>query len=86
MTSPLHVLTLSRVVGAIGRVTGAPADTITSETRIEVLGADALDLLEIALELETEFSVEISDGEMHQAGTVGELVALVESKQEAANA
>lgn len=46
----------------------------------EDLGADSLDLVEIAMFLEEEFSVEISDDEINHVETVQNLISLVESK------
>lgn len=71
----------ARVRTAISRVLGHAPGVLAPEcSLIEQLGADQLDLVEIAIELEEEFGCEVDDGEMHQAGTVGELCALIEAK------
>ncbi len=58
-----------------------PARTIGPESRlIEDLQADSLDLVEIAMELEDEFDIDLPDNEMDTARTVAELIALVERK------
>lgn len=46
----------------------------------EDLGADSLDDVSIAMDLEEEFQIEISNDEMNRVETVQNLVALVESK------
>lgn len=77
---PLSTLISARVRTCIATVTGHPVDVLAPEcSLVENLGADALDLLEIGLALETEFGVDVSDDHLHQAGTVGELCALVDS-------
>lgn len=87
MNSPLQSVVMDRVHAVLGRVLGFPAEFFTPDKRLsEEPGTDALDLIEIALELETEFGCEIGEEEMHQAATVGELCALIESKTEAADA
>lgn len=86
MNTSLQTTVLDRVRAVLSRVTGFPLSDIAPETRLETLGVDALDLIEIALELEDQLGCQLGEDEMHQAGTAGELCALVESKREAANA
>ena len=45
------------------------------------LGIDSLAAVELSLDLETEFDVEISDEELAALVTVEDIVKLVESKQ-----
>lgn len=42
------------------------------------LGADSLDAIEIAMELEEQFRIEITDDDLEQVSTFGDLVGLVE--------
>ncbi|MFI8340517.1 acyl carrier protein [Streptomyces sp. NPDC085639] len=46
----------------------APAGT-TPQTAFELLGYDSLVLVEVAVDLTRRFGVEITDDELHQAGT-----------------
>ncbi len=46
----------------------------------EDLGAKSLDLITLLLELEDDFSAEISDAEAEKLTTVGETVALIKNK------
>ncbi len=46
----------------------------------EDLGADELDLVDLALELEMEFGIEIDDGEFHALKTVGDVTRFIENK------
>jgi acyl carrier protein len=48
--------------------------------RLTDLGVDSLELLSLAAHVETEFSLELSDRELHDIRTVGDLVALIEHK------
>ncbi|WP_028044071.1 acyl carrier protein [Candidatus Stoquefichus massiliensis] len=45
------------------------------------LGIDSLAAVELSLDLETEFDVEISDEELAALVTVKDIVVLIESKQ-----
>lgn len=51
----------------------------------EKLNLDSLDLIEIALLCEEQFSIEISDDEVDDTVTFGQLLKLVENKQAAKN-
>ncbi|GGG21523.1 acyl carrier protein [Lysinibacillus alkalisoli] len=46
----------------------------------EDLGADSLDVVELVMELEDEFEMEISDEDAEKITTVGAAVAYIESK------
>ena len=57
-----------------------------SEVKLEAsfredLGADSLDVVELVMELEDEFDMEISDEDAEQISTVGSAVKYIESKQ-----
>lgn len=46
----------------------------------EDLGADSLDVVELVMELEDEFDMEISDDDAATIGTVGDAVNYIQSK------
>ncbi|PZX07968.1 acyl carrier protein [Psychrobacillus insolitus] len=57
-----------------------------SEVKLEAsfredLGADSLDVVELVMELEDEFDMEISDEDAEQISTVATAVSYIESKQ-----
>ena len=57
-----------------------------SEVKIEAsftgdLGADSLDVVELVMELEDEFDMEISDEDAESMATVGDAVTYIEKKQ-----
>ncbi|ALS78255.1 MULTISPECIES: acyl carrier protein [Planococcus] len=45
------------------------------------LGADSLDVVELVMELEDEFDMEISDEDAENMNTVGDAVTYIEKKQ-----
>lgn len=47
---------------------------------LEDLGADSLDKVELAMELEDQFDIDIGDKETEELITVGDLIRLVEGK------
>ncbi len=49
------------------------------------LSCDDLDNIEILMELEDEFDIEISDAEFGSLKTIADVIALIQSKTEAAN-
>lgn len=44
------------------------------------LGADSLDVVELVMELEDEFDMEITDEDAEKISTVGDAIAYIESK------
>ncbi|AMO84652.1 acyl carrier protein [Solibacillus kalamii] len=56
-----------------------------SEVKLEAsfredLGADSLDVVELVMELEDEFDMEISDEDAEKIATVGNAISYIESK------
>jgi len=49
-------------------------DDITLETTFESVGADSLDIVELIMEIEEEFGIEIPDEDMKKMTTVGDMV------------
>ncbi|MCD7809882.1 MAG: acyl carrier protein [Erysipelotrichaceae bacterium] len=45
------------------------------------LGIDSLDAVELSLDLESEFDIEITDDELSSLKTVEDIVKLIESKE-----
>ena len=55
-----------------------------SEVKLEAsfrddLGADSLDVVELVMELEDEFEMEIPDEQAEKIGTVGDAIAYIEA-------
>jgi acyl carrier protein len=57
---------------------GQAPESITANSTFEALGVDSLDTVELLMELEEHFGIEIELDE--KVTTVGELVAFVEKK------
>lgn len=67
----------------IGEELGAEVSKLTDSTDLfDELGADSLDRVELVIELESEFSIDIDDEEGLALRTVGDVVALCERKAE----
>jgi acyl carrier protein len=63
------------------RLLNIDAARVTPDARfVEDLGATSLDIVEIIMALEEEFSVEISDTDAEKMQTVGDVIAFIKSK------
>ena len=72
---------LHRIQGILSNALDRRLDEITPDSRlVEDLGADSLDSIELVMDLEDEFGIEITDSELDGIKTVGQLVAIAEEK------
>ncbi len=79
---------MTSVSTVLERVTKVVVDRLgveESEVKLEAsfrddLGADSLDVVELVMELEDEFDMEISDEDAEKIGTVGDAISYIESK------
>ncbi|BCU82157.1 acyl carrier protein [Polycladomyces abyssicola] len=72
--------TLERVKRIIVDKLNVDPSEVTPEASIkEDLGADSLDVMDLVLELEDEFEMEISDEEAEKISTVGDIISYIES-------
>jgi acyl carrier protein len=70
----------SRVKEIIAKELEVEAKQLTPEARfIEDLGADSLDIVELVMALEEEFSIEIPDEEADKLKTVGDAMNYLKS-------
>ena len=54
---------------------GTPETSVTSEASfVDDLGADSLDIVELVMAIEEEFSIEIPDADAEKVTTVGDVV------------
>lgn len=59
---------------------GVDESEVTPEASFkDDLGADSLDIVELVMELEDEFDMEISDEDAEKITTVGEVISYIES-------
>lgn len=59
---------------------GAERDVITPEATFQMLDIDSLDLAELAQIIDERYGVQIAAGDVAQIETVGDLVAVIESR------
>ncbi|MCI9080773.1 MAG: acyl carrier protein [Lachnospiraceae bacterium] len=72
---------LERMKEIIAEQLSTEADGITLETSFkEDLGADSLDLFELVMALEDEYSVEIPSEDLEKLSTVGDVVNYLKEK------
>ena len=68
-----------RVVEIVCEQMGASRDKITSDTSfIQDLGADSLDTVELVMEFEDEFDLNIPDEDAEKIQTVGDAIKYIE--------
>jgi acyl carrier protein len=68
-----------RVIDIVAEQLGAPKEQITPETSfVNDLGADSLDTVELVMELEEEFDINIPDDMAEKIQTVGQAIDHIE--------
>jgi acyl carrier protein len=63
-----------KVITTLASVKRIPADAITLESSLQDLGIDSLDTFTLLFELESKFSISISDDEARNIRTVNDIV------------
>jgi acyl carrier protein len=67
---------------AIANQLNIPAENITPETLfVEDLKADSLDLVELVMDLEDRYGVEIPDEQLAEVKSVGDILKLIENNK-----
>lgn len=66
-----------KVIDIVKDVLGMEGEKVTSEDTFDDLYADSLDLIDIVIECEKEFSYPITDDKVQNLKTVGDLVNLI---------
>lgn len=62
----------------IAEAKAIPEDSITPETTLESLEVDSLDRVSLSFDMEEQYGIQLSDGQLHQIVTVGDVAAAVE--------
>jgi acyl carrier protein len=71
-----------RVIDIVAEQLGVDKEKITLETSfVNDLGADSLDTVELVMELEEEFDINIPDDAAEKIQTVGQAVEYIETTQ-----
>ena len=70
---------LERVIDIVAEQLGADKEKISADTHfVNDLGADSLDTVELVMELEEEFDINIPDDAAEKIQTIGEAVKHIE--------
>ncbi|HAZ37792.1 MAG TPA: acyl carrier protein [Clostridiaceae bacterium] len=73
-------MVFEKVREVISNVLGIEPENITMESSfIEDLGADSLDVVELIMDLQDEFDIEIPDEEAEKVQTVGDVVDYIKA-------
>ena len=71
-----------RVIGIVAEQLGVDKEKVARETSfVNDLGADSLDTVELVMELEEEFEVDIPDDAAEKIQTVGQAIEFIEQTQ-----
>ena len=76
----MTLLTQDAVVILIASAIGIDAETLRPETRFMDLPIDSLEFMQLVKDVESDFNITITDQDVISLNTVGDLVALVGSK------
>ncbi|MFF5919605.1 acyl carrier protein [Streptomyces flavochromogenes] len=76
MSSSMH----DSVAEVMANRFGMDRDIVVADATFDDLGLDSLSQIELATALTKQLGVELDDDEMAELSTVGEIVALLESK------
>ena len=72
-----------KVIGLVAERMGVEPDQVTENTHfVNDLQSDSLDMAELVIDLEEEFSLSISDEEAQKIETVGQAIKYIEDKQQ----
>lgn len=71
-----------RVIDIVAEQLGVDKDKVSPETSfVNDLGADSLDTVELVMELEEEFDINIPDDAAEKIQTVGQAIEFIEKAQ-----
>jgi acyl carrier protein len=71
----------SKIKDIIEKELGVEREKLTPEASfIEDLGADSLDIVELVMEFEKEFNIDIPDEDAEKIRTVGDAIAYIKAK------
>ncbi len=72
-----------KVITIVAQHLGVDAKSVCGDSRfVEDLGADSLDLVDLVMELEDEFSIQINDSETGKFKTIDDVVSFINTLEE----
>lgn len=72
-------MSFNKVSEIIARQLDVPVESIAMESKlIEDLKADSLDVVELIMDLENEFGIEIPDDKLPEIRTIGDIVSFIQ--------
>ena len=72
-------MVFDKIREALSEQFGCSIDDITEDTNIiEELGADSLDMVELISELENEYGITVTDEDIYECHTVGQITKYIE--------
>jgi acyl carrier protein len=75
-------MVFARIKEMIVEELSVEAEKVTLESRLsEDLGADSIDAVELIMNIEDEFNIQVSDEDAQNLKTVGDLVKYIESSK-----
>ena len=72
--------TMKKIKEIISRQTDIEKEKLSDNTTLEDIVADSLDIVEMLMEIEGSFDIDIPDKDAEKLSTVGELCAYIEAK------
>lgn len=73
--------TEEKVIGIVSKQLGVPqGDVVRSASFVDDLKADSLDVVELVMEFEDEFGIQIPDEDYDKIKTVGDAIDYIEEK------
>lgn len=72
--------TTQRVTALVADEFGLDDSEVKADSKLRSLATDSLELLNLSLELEEEFGIDISDEDMHRFSTVGDVISYLEKR------
>ncbi len=72
--------TMKKIKEIISRQTDIDEDTLTEDTTMEEITSDSLDIVEMLMDIEETFDVDISDEDAKKLTTIGELCNYIDDR------
>lgn len=70
-----------KITRILANISAKAEDMISAPLKLEDLGIESLDVVEIAIEMEAEFGIPISDDDIIKLVTVGDIFDLIENQK-----